>query len=230
MGGSAQSQGDFSLPESRCHDDSIHCENPHFRCVALLFSAMAPKVLHALAMTLTDLENNFVHLSAERTHHRDQDLGIVACAEALDAARAGNYGVGAVLVDPNGEIVERGRNAVFYPHFRSDLHAEMVAINAFEEWHPDVDNMRGYTLIASLEPCPMCMTRLLIAGVQTVKFLAYDELGGMVDQKHLLPVAWKRLRERQEYVQADVSKSLQRFAFDVFALNLEACRQKLLSR
>jgi len=181
-------------------------------------------------MTLKDLENNFAHLSAKRTHHRDQDLGIMACAEALAAARAGNYGVGAVLVDPSGEIVERGRNAVFYPHFRSDLHAEMVAMNAFEERHPAVENMRGYTLIASLEPCPMCMTRLLIAGVQTVKFLAYDELGGMVDQKHLLPVAWKRLWERQDYVQADVSKSLQRIALDVFALNLEACRQKLLSR
>jgi len=191
---------------------------------------MAPEVLCALAMTLTDMEKNFAHLSAERTHHRDQDLGIVACAEALAAARAGNYGVGAVLVDPSGEIVERGRNAVFYPHFRSDLHAEMVAMNAFEERHPVVENMRGYTLIASLEPCPMCMTRLLIAGVQTVKFLAYDELGGMVDQKHLLPVAWKRLWERQDYVQADVSKSLRRFALDVFSLNLEACRQKLLSR
>jgi hypothetical protein len=52
----------------------------------------------------------------------------------------------------------------------------------------------------------------------------------MVEQKHLLPVAWKRLWERQDYVQADVSKSLQRFALDVFSLNLEACRQKLLSR
>jgi hypothetical protein len=52
----------------------------------------------------------------------------------------------------------------------------------------------------------------------------------MVDQKHLLPVAWKRLWERQNYLQADVSKSLQRFALDVFALNLEAYWQKLLSR
>src|SRR5512138_3577201 len=101
---------------------------------------MAPEVLDALAMTLTDLEDNFAHLSAERTHHRDQEIGIVACAEALAAARAGNYGVGAVLVDQDGEIVGRGRNTVFYPHFRSDLHAEMVAMTVFEERHPDVDN------------------------------------------------------------------------------------------
>jgi tRNA(Arg) A34 adenosine deaminase TadA len=181
-------------------------------------------------MTLTDLETRFAHVSDEHTHHRDQRLGIVACGEALAAARAGNYGVGVVLVDPNGNILEQARNEVFFPRFRSDLHAEMVAMNAFEERHPEVDNMRGYTLVSSLEPCPMCMARLLIAGVQTVKFLAYDELAGMVNRRDQFPAAWKRLWQRQDFVQADVSESLKQFALDVFSLNLETCRQKLWSR
>jgi len=163
-------------------------------------------------MTLPDLEAQFAHASTEHTHHRDQHLGIVACREALAAARAGNYGVGAVLVDPKGNILEHSRNSVFFPHFRSDFHAEMLALNS------------------SLEPCPMCMARLLMAGVQTVKFLAYDELAGMVNQRQQFPIAWKRLWERQEFVQADVSESLKQFARDVFSLNLETCRQKLLSR
>jgi tRNA(Arg) A34 adenosine deaminase TadA len=181
-------------------------------------------------MTLADLEARFAHVSAERTHHRDQELAIVACAEALAAAQSGNYGVGAVLIGPRGEILEKGRNAVFFPSFRSDLHAEMVAMNAFEERHPEVNNMRGYTLMCSLEPCPMCLARLLIAGVQTVKFLAYDDLAGMVNLKHHFPTAWKRLWQRQEFVQAEVSESVRRFALDVFSLNLEMCRQKLWSR
>jgi cytosine deaminase len=106
----------------------------------------------------------------------------------------------------------------------------MVAMNAFEERHPEIDNMRGYTLMCSLEPCPMCLARLLIAGVQTVKFLAYDELAGMVNLKHHFPTAWKRLWQRQEFVQADVSEGVRRFALDVFSLNLETCRKKLWSR
>jgi len=69
-----------------------------------------------------------------------------------------------------------------------------------------------------------------MAGVQTVKFLAYDELAGMVNQRHQFPTAWTRLWQRQEFVQADVSESLKQFARDVFSLNLETCRQKLLSR
>ena len=181
-------------------------------------------------MTLADLGARFAKVSAERTHHRDQQLGNIACREALAAAEMGNYGVGAVLVDPNGTVVEQGRNSVFFPHFRSDLHAEMVVMNAFEERYPAVDNMRGYTLVCSLEPCPMCLARLLVAGVQTVKFLAHDELAGMVGLRSYFPTAWNRLWQRQEFVQADVSDSLRQFALDVFLLNLEECRRKILLR
>jgi cytosine deaminase len=181
-------------------------------------------------MRLEDLEARFSTVSAERTSHADQHLGMIACAEALAAARLGNYGVGALLIGPGGEILERGRNAVFFPHFRSDLHAEMVVMTAFEQRHPAVESMRGYTLLCSLEPCPMCLTRLLIAGVQTVKFLAYDAPAGMVKQRDSFPTAWRRLWQRQEFIQADVSESLRQFALDVFLLNLESCRQRLLSR
>lgn len=181
-------------------------------------------------MTLPDLEASFAHVSAEDTPHGDQRLGVVACREALEAARKGNYGVGAVLVDPEGQIVARGQNSVFFPRFRSDLHAEMVVLNAFEERHPQSKHMRGYTLLCSLEPCPMCLARLLVAGVQTVKFLARDELAGMVGDRRYFPAAWQRLWQRQEFVEAEVSDGLRRFALDVFLLNLEACRRRLLSR
>jgi cytosine deaminase len=181
-------------------------------------------------MTLEDLEARFATVSGERTSHPDQQFGMIACSEALAAARTGNYGVGALLIAPGGEVLERGRNAVFFPHFRSDLHAEMVVMTAFEQRHPTVESMRGYTLLCSLEPCPMCLTRLLIAGVQTVKFLAYDAPAGMVKQRDSFPTAWRRLWQRQEFIQADVSESLRQFALDVFLLNLESCRQKLLSR
>ena len=181
-------------------------------------------------MTLADLEARFAQLSGEPARDRDQRFGLLACGEALAAAKNGNYGVGAVLVNPAGEVIEKGQNSVFFPHFRSDLHAEMVVMNSFEERHPTAEHMRGYTLIASLEPCPMCMARLLVAGVQVVKYLAHDELAGMVRQREQLPTAWKRLWQRQEFALADVSENLRRFALDVFLLNLDACRQKILAR
>ena len=181
-------------------------------------------------MTLQDLEARFAGVSAEPTYYHDQQLAMIACQEALLAAVRGNYGVGAVLVDPHGTIVAQGQNAVFYPHFRSDLHAEMVVMNAFEDRHPEVDTMRGYTLLCSIEPCPMCFARLLAAGVQTVKFVAEDAWGGTVNHRQYLPAAWRRLEQRQATSQADVSEGLRQFARDVFLLTLDACRQKLWLR
>ena len=154
----------------------------------------------------------------------------MACEEALTAARAGNYGVGAILVGPNGEVIERGSNQAFYPMFRSDLHAEMVVLNAFEDRYHEATDMRHHLLVSSLEPCPMCLARMLISGVQTVKYLACDELGGMARHLHKLPIAWRRLLERQEFALADVSDELRQIALEAFLLNLESLREKLWSR
>src|SRR5215470_15483753 len=84
--------------------------------------------------------------------------------------------------------------------------------------------------LSSIEPCPMCFARLLAAGVQTVKFLAEDAWGGMVNHRQHLPAAWQRLGQRQAIRRADVSASLRQFARDVFLVTLDACRQKLWSR
>jgi hypothetical protein len=40
-------------------------------------------------MTLGELEVRFGNVSAERTHHTDQQLGMLACREALAAAGMG---------------------------------------------------------------------------------------------------------------------------------------------
>ena len=192
-----------------------------------------------MASSIDDLERRFerAERAAERTDSgradgspRDELLGIETCREALAAAREGNYGVGAILLDPAGEIVQRGRNQAFQPLFRSDLHAEMVVMNAFENSCRASADMRGYTLVCSLEPCPMCLGRLLIAGVEQVKFLARDELGGMVSHIDHLPTAWQNLRRRQQFVEAEVSEELRALSLELFLLNLEALRTKLWDR
>lgn len=43
-------------------------------------------------MTLGELEARFANVSVERTHHRDQQLGTLACREALAAAGMGTTG------------------------------------------------------------------------------------------------------------------------------------------
>jgi tRNA(Arg) A34 adenosine deaminase TadA len=176
------------------------------------------------------LEQRFSALQRLGASAPDQQQGLLACAEALEAARAGNYGVGAVLLDADDAVVERGRNRAFFPRFRSDLHAEMDLMNSFEESAQHTSDMRGFTLVTSLEPCPMCLARLLISGVETVKFIAHDELGGMVTHMEHLPAAWQKLRERQQFLLADVTAEMRSLATDLFLLNLESLRRQLWSR
>lgn len=52
---------------------------------------------------------------------------------ALKSIDFGNYGVGSILVGADGKLASMGHTLVYSPHFRSDLHAEMVAVNYFEE-------------------------------------------------------------------------------------------------
>jgi cytosine deaminase len=179
---------------------------------------------------LDDLAGRLAGLAQQPADEPDEQAGLAVCHEALAAATQGNYGVGALLLDPTGQVVTLGQNQVFAPQFRSDLHAEMVTMNAFEMQHPDVGNLWGYTLISSMEPCPMCVARLLAAGVGTVKFLADDELGGMARRIPQLSVAWTRLAQRQTFQAAVVSADLRQLAVDVMDATLESCRAKLLAR
>ena len=183
-----------------------------------------------IKQALDDLAARLAGLARQPADQTDEKVGLAVCQEALAAATQGNYGVGALLLDPAGQVIAQGQNQVFAPQFRSDLHAEMVTMNAFEMQHPDIVNLWGYTLVSSMEPCPMCLARLLAAGVGTVKFLANDELGGMVGRIPQLSVAWTRLAQRQTFQPAVVSADLRQFAIDVMDATLEVCRAKLLAR
>ena len=55
---------------------------------------------------------------------------VASIKEAIEAAREGNFGVGAVIVDPNGEIVLGGHNHVFNPHFRSKRFKSELVLGA----------------------------------------------------------------------------------------------------
>ena len=81
------------------------------------------------------------------------------CELAYAANRHGTYGVGTMLMDETGRVVAEGHNRVYVGGYRSDLHAEMVVMNGFEQQHAERQDLSTYTLLSSLEPCPMCMTR-----------------------------------------------------------------------
>jgi tRNA(adenine34) deaminase len=112
---------------------------------------------------------------------------------ALDEARAalatGDVPIGAVVLDPAGSIVGRGRN-VREAHGDPTGHAEIVALReaarAVGEWR-----LEGCTLVVTLEPCTMCAGAAVLARVARLVFGAYDDKAGAVGS------LWDVVRDRR---------------------------------
>lgn len=146
----------------------------------------------------------------------------LACILALESVETGNFGVGCILVNDDGNVVVQGHNQVFNPHFRSDRHAEMVVMDNFEDANPQLTNLEGYTLYTSLEPCPMCLVRLSTCNISNVLFAATDVEGGMVHRLHNLPPFWLELAQRKTFGRARCAQDLVNVATQIFFLNLDA--------
>lgn len=94
---------------------------------------------------------------------------------ALEAERAGNVPVGAV-VTLGGEAVAEAGNALLVPSYDPRRHAETEALGRVPPglWA----EARRMTCYTTLEPCVMCMGALLLCGVGRVVFGARDIEGG----------------------------------------------------
>jgi len=177
-----------------------------------------------------ELEQLQTNVDGRLDDYPDEQISLYTCEEALNAVMEGNYGVGCVLMGPSGDIVLRGHNQVFHPYFRSDRHAEMVVMDKFEDIHQEVLDMSGYVLHCSLEPCPMCLARLISARIGTVKYVASDIDGGMMHQADKLPKNFIRLAKNQSFVQSQSSPDIQKIASEIFFLNINELRDKLFKR
>jgi len=116
-----------------------------------------------------------------------------AMREALDEARAAlatdDVPIGAVVVDPAGAVVGRGRNRR-EADADPTAHAEVVALRqaaaARRTWR-----LSGCTLVVTLEPCTMCAGALVQARVDRLVFGAYDDKAGAVGS------LWDVVRDRR---------------------------------
>lgn len=96
----------------------------------------------------------------------------LAFKEALKAKAIGEIPVGAVIVDPKGEVIATGYNQTISSNDPS-AHAEIVALRALGK---AVSNYRfpDYSIYVTLEPCCMCAMALIHSRLKNLYFGAYD--------------------------------------------------------
>lgn len=82
---------------------------------------------------------------------------------AIDLAKESKTPFGAIIVDPEGQHVS-GYNTTI--HDGAVAHAEINAINKIKQL--DYDRAEELILITTVEPCPMCMSAIIWAGIGEV--------------------------------------------------------------
>lgn len=107
----------------------------------------------------------------------------IAMKEAEHAYNNETYPVGAVIIDPYGDVMSRGHNKVYIV---GDLtaHAEMEAIRAAGKRLIEERNRKRCTLYTTLEPCLMCCGAILQARIARVVWLNDDPLHGALRCLH----------------------------------------------
>jgi tRNA(adenine34) deaminase len=107
-----------------------------------------------------------------------------------EAVRAGDdVPVGAVVLDPAGEVMGAGHNE---REITGDptAHAEMVALRAaarrLGSWR-----LTGCTLVVTLEPCTMCAGAAVLARLDRIVYGAIDPKAGAVGS------LWDVVRDRR---------------------------------
>ena len=108
---------------------------------------------------------------------------------AASAVDSGDVPVGAVVLDPAGEVIASGANARERdgdPTAHAEVLALRAAARALGSWR-----LAGCTLVVTLEPCTMCAGALVLARVARLVYGADDPKAGAVGS------LWDVVRDRR---------------------------------
>jgi tRNA(adenine34) deaminase len=113
----------------------------------------------------------------------------LALSLAAKASQQGDVPVGAIVLNPEGEVVGRGFNTREADNDPMN-HAEIVALReaaiANNSWRLD-----DHTLVVTLEPCTMCAGAAVQARLGRIVFGTFDDKAGAVGS------LWDVVRDRR---------------------------------
>ncbi len=116
---------------------------------------------------------------------REYEYLDIAIEEARKAFEKGEFPVGAVLVDGEGNVIARGHNLV-YTTMDPTAHAEIVAIR---EAARRLNNyqLNGIRMYVTLEPCIMCAGAIVLSRIEELVYVIHEPKFGGVYSLYQIP-------------------------------------------
>ncbi|TCJ29467.1 nucleoside deaminase [Nocardioides jejuensis] len=137
----------------------------------------------------------------------------LALDEARSALATDDVPIGAVVLNPAGDVIGRGRNtreATGDPTGHAEVVAIREAAQAVGEWR-----LSGCTLLVTLEPCTMCAGAIVLSRLSRLVFAAYDDKAGAVGSLWDV-VRDRRLNHRPEVVAGVLAREASGLLDDFF--------------
>ena len=103
-----------------------------------------------------------------------------ALEEAKRALASGEFPVGCVLVYQDKILTTGARRSSIQSHRNEIDHAEIVALRRLTEFCNHVDYTQ-ITAFSTMEPCLMCYSALILAGIGKIVYAYEDVMGGGTD-------------------------------------------------
>jgi len=100
----------------------------------------------------------------------------LALAEARAALALGEFPVGCVLAH-GGEVIASGKRSHSSGRVNELDHAEMVALRSFLDAETGI-GAGEVTVYATMEPCLMCFSALILNGFRKIVYAYEDAMGG----------------------------------------------------
>jgi tRNA(adenine34) deaminase len=141
----------------------------------------------------------------------------LALDQAKAAQRHADVPIGAVLLDPSGQVVAAAGNE---RELTGDptAHAEVLVLRAGAaaagHWH-----LEDHTLVVTLEPCTMCAGALVLARIGRLVFGAYDPKAGAVAS------LWDVVRDSRLNHRVEVTGGIEEAACSQVLLDFFASRR-----
>ena len=139
-----------------------------------------------------------------------------ALSEARMALDSGEFPVGCVLVS-GGQIISKGSRCASNGNTENEIdHAEIRALHRLSQMGKRIDPAT-ITLYCTLEPCLMCFSAILLAGIPRVVYAYEDVMGGgtSINRKQLTPI----YRNASMHLTAGVRREKSLALFQLFFQN-----------